>query len=347
MTDGNPRGILCTMSTMTTTTPTTDTSARLPEGYTMRPPVLADLVPVVALLAACEIHDYGETEEAEATLQDHWQPMALQDEARIVLDAKDCIVGYGDQAERNPVRLPGYGCVHPDQRGRGIGTALTAWVESRAEQRIQDAPEGSKVRLQFGMAPQNQGAIDLLEERGYALERSFQRMVIELGKPPPPPQWPARVQVRVYQRGPDDRATWQAVEEAFDDHWGNVRSSFEEWSKIYARQTFDPSLWFLAIERDEIAGASLCSTREQMGWVGSLSVGRPWRRRGLAAALLNHTFGEFYRRGQRKVGLGVDSSSLTGATRVYERAGMHADRHTIGYARVLRDGEEISTDSLD
>ncbi len=84
-----------------------------------------------------------------------------------------------------------------------------------------------------------------------------------------------------------------------------------------------------------------------MGWVGSLSVRRPWRRKGLAAALLHHTFGEFYRRGQRRVGLSVDSSNLTGATRVYERAGMHTDQHRAVYAKVLRDGEEISTESLD
>ena len=68
---------------------------------------------------------------------------------------------------------------------------------------------------------------------------------------------------------------------------------------------------------------------------------------GLAVALLNHTFGEFYRRGQRRVGLSVDSSSLTGATRVYERAGMRTDQHRIVYANVLRDGREFSTEVLD
>ena len=197
------------------------------------------------------------------------------------------------------------------------------------------------------MAKQNQGGIDLLNDRGYAQERSFQRMVIELDEPPPLPEWPGGVHVRVYEKGPDDRATWQAVEEAFDDHWGNVRGTFEEWSNIYARERFDSSLWFLAVEGDEIAGASLCSYRGDMGWVGSLSVRRPWRRMGLAVALLNHSFGEFFRCGQRRVGLTVDSSSLTGATRVYERAGMHTDQHRVVYTKVLRDGEEISTESLD
>jgi hypothetical protein len=63
--------------------------------------------------------------------------------------------------------------------------------------------------------------------------------------------------------------------------------------------------------------------------------------------LLYHSFAELYRRGHRKVGLGVDSSSLTGATRVYERAGMHADQHTILYAKMLRDGIEVATQELE
>ncbi len=84
-----------------------------------------------------------------------------------------------------------------------------------------------------------------------------------------------------------------------------------------------------------------------MGWVGSLSVCRPWRRKGLAVALLYHSFAEFYRQGHRRVGLGVDSSSLTGATRVYERAGMHADQHTAIYSKVLRDGVDVATESLE
>ncbi len=62
-----------------------------------------------------------------------------------------------------------------------------------------------------------------------------------------------------------------------------------------------------------------------MGWVNLLGVRRPWRRRGVALALLQHSFREFYARDRRKVGLGVDAQSLTGATRLYEKAGMRSD----------------------
>lgn len=172
-------------------------------------------------------------------------------------------------------------------------------------------------------------------------------MVIDLDESPLQPRPPEGLRIRPYLKGPDDRPTWEAVEEAFDDHWGNVRDTFEEWSEMYERETFDPALWFLAVEGDQIAGASLCSDRGDMGWVGSLSVRRPWRRRGVASALLHHTFGEFYRRGQRRIGLGVDASSLTGATRVYERVGMRVDQRTVMYSKMLRDGVEVSTEAVE
>jgi len=74
---------------------------------------------------------------------------------------------------------------------------------------------------------------------------------------------------------------------------------------------------------------------------------RPWRRRGLALALLHHTFGEFYRRGKRRVGLGVDADSLTGALRLYEKAGMHPIRQYASFEKELRPGVELSTQTLE
>ena len=83
-----------------------------------------------------------------------------------------------------------------------------------------------------------------------------------------------------------------------------------------------------------------------MGWVATLGVPRPWRKRGIGLALLRHSFNEFYRRGKRKVGLGVDAQSLTGALRLYESAGMHVHQTFDQYEKELRPGVEISTQSL-
>jgi ribosomal protein S18 acetylase RimI-like enzyme len=66
-------------------------------------------------------------------------------------------------------------------------------------------------------------------------------------------------------------------------------------------------------------------------------VRRPWRQRGLGLALLLHSFNNFYQRGDRAVGLGVDAQSLTGATRLYEKAGMRVTRQHDLYEKIIRD----------
>ena len=83
-----------------------------------------------------------------------------------------------------------------------------------------------------------------------------------------------------------------------------------------------------------------------MGYVNVLGVRRPWRKKGLGLALLQHSFGEFYQRGCKRAGLGVDADSLTGATRLYERGGMHVDRQFCLYKKVLREGEDITKTAL-
>jgi ribosomal protein S18 acetylase RimI-like enzyme len=84
-----------------------------------------------------------------------------------------------------------------------------------------------------------------------------------------------------------------------------------------------------------------------MGQINTLGVRRPWRRQGLGLALLYHSFGALYQRGKRRVRLGVDAQSLTGATRLYERAGMHVDRQFTMFEKELRPGKELSRQSLD
>jgi ribosomal protein S18 acetylase RimI-like enzyme len=102
---------------------------------------------------------------------------------------------------------------------------------------------------------------------------------------------------------------------------------------------FDPSLWLLAWDNEEVAAFILAFPEnagdESLGWVESLGVLPQWRRRGLGAALLRWAFRELHARGLRKVGLGVDGGNETGAVRLYERVGM----------RVVRQGDNWILDA--
>jgi mycothiol synthase len=94
----------------------------------------------------------------------------------------------------------------------------------------------------------------------------------------------------------------------------DVRSAWEELGER-GRAT-------LVHDGDEIAATVECARRFEMGWVGMLGVRPGWRRRGLGELLLRTAFAQFARRGETRVGLGVDAQNETGATRLYERAGM-------------------------
>jgi len=56
---------------------------------------------------------------------------------------------------------------------------------------------------------------------------------------------------------------------------------------------------------------------------------------------------DFYRQGKQRVSLDVDAQSLTGATRLYEKVGMHIQRESITYELVLREGRDLSVQSLE
>ena len=86
---------------------------------------------------------------------------------------------------------------------------------------------------------------------------------------------------------------------------------------------------------EEPVGAALCYNYSDEGWVRQIAVLRQWRGRGIALQLLYHIFGEFYRRGVRRVGLVVDSQNATGATHLYERAGMHSTLQLDTYEKKL------------
>jgi len=180
-------------------------------------------------------------------------------------------------------------------------------------------------------------------------------MRIDMDGPVSDPEWPEGITLKPYDHETDAEAVYLADIEAFRDHFGFIEQPFEDGFRDFMQmmtgyENFDPTLWFIAMDGDEIAGISLCRPNSyddpDLGFVNTLAVRRPWRKRGLGLALLRHSFNEFYRRGRRKVGLGVDAENLTGALRLYEKAGMHVHRQYNLYEKELRPGKEISVQSL-
>lgn len=335
-------------------------TGELPKGFGARPATMADAPAVTELLNASAVAQIGYEEfDLEETYVE-WQTPGfdLERSSQVVLSPEGMIVGYmevWDVAE-TPVHPWLWGRVHPDYEGLGIGSYLLDWAEARARQALSRLPAHALFSVRAGCVSTYQPTKALFEARGMKMVRHFYRMVIDLEQPPAPPQFPPHIVVRTLVERPDLRAIFQAVEESFSDHWGHVPESEE---KVLARwrhmmetdKDFDPALWFLAMDGEEIAGISLCSPRlpedENLGWVGILGVRRPWRRQGLGLALLQYSFVEMYARGKQRVGLGVDAGSLTGATRLYEKAGMAVTRRFDTYDKLIRPGEELSLETLE
>jgi mycothiol synthase len=317
--------------------------------FRVRAPEMDDLNAVVEMLLASDMDEWGEPDTSVEEIRSEWQSVSfnLETDAWVVVDSSGRIVGYASIRDRGHESIMSFAKVHPDFRGLGIATHLVELTEERARQHIPLAQPDARVTLSTHISHVNEDAGPLLVSRGYKYVRSTWAMAIEMENAPQEPRWPEGITLRPFIPGQNDRAVFEAVDEAFVDHWGHTPGNFERWKDYHLnREDLDPALWFLAYSGDEIAGASLCGYYLGLGIVNTLGVRRPWRRTGLGMALLLHSFGEFYKRGNHKVVLGVDSQNLTGATRLYERAGMHIELQYDTYEKELRAGIELSTRTI-
>jgi mycothiol synthase len=314
--------------------------AQLPEGYSVRSATMDDADAATELLNLCEIDENGEPDFQPGELAEEWADLELGERVALIEAPDGSLAGYMAVSSAGNVVHSADIYVHPEHSGRGLGTYLIRLSEARAQSWVDSAPAGKQVVLRNYVNAVNPQANDLLRNLDYHEIRRFWRMEASFDSEPAEPELPPDFTIRPCREGVDERAIYDTVKDAFQDHWNMGPTSFDEWIRRTKGEKYDPSLWFQLFERDEIVGIAVCKVfSEDMGWVHDLGVRRQWRKRGLGIALLQHVFREFYHRGFRKVGLGVDSQNLTGATRLYERAGMKITRNFVIYEKVLRPGE--------
>jgi mycothiol synthase len=234
------------------------------------------------------------------------------------------------------------GWVRPAERRRGIGRALFHWAEARARETAATWP-GPASHAVSGWPDEGQaGLIALLESEGYAIVRYGFMMLRPLGEPVVDAPLPDGLEVRPV-RAEDHRRIWDADVEAFADHWKSAVRTDEDFEGWYADPDIDTTLWRVAWDGDEVAGSVMTfvfrEENERLGvrraWLEHVSVRRPWRRRGLAAALIADTLLVLRERGLDEAALGVDAENISGALRLYESLGFRRHRTGICYAKTL------------
>lgn len=255
------------------------------------------------------------------------------------------IVGYEELSnEKAFAHFSADGYVHPEFKGRGIGTALLTRAEKRIRELMTKSEPDLRVYVHASTDGKDTTGREMFKNMGYDVARYFWRMEITLDSAPAF-SLPDGIEFRPFNQDDHARLVWEADNEAFGEHWGSHDTTFKEWSfRKLERPEFDPSLWLVAWDDGQIAGFSQNRFRMGIGWVGTLGVRKPWRHKGLGLALLQASFADFYQRGMKTIGLGVDASNATGATRLYERAGMHIASEFVTYEKELRPGRSLENE---
>ncbi|GHO42979.1 GNAT family N-acetyltransferase [Ktedonospora formicarum] len=330
---------------------------QIPQGMKLRPATFDDITAIGMLYVerdkALGIEPVEPLSSREDELRHDFAAPSfdLQIDTRVALNEHGELIGYATTDHQQHVHTWLNMVMRMDYQDSAIEQVLLNWGEVRAREHIALAADGLRVIQRTWVDARYTARQRLLERHGFQLTRRFYRMKIELEEPLTQPIWPSDIHVQTFQPGME-RAVFEADEDIFRDHWGFVGDDYDEWAHHALNpQTFDPSLWFLAMDGEQIAGIALCAKEtaqegEYEGWVHSLGVRRAWRRKGLAQALLHEAFNAFYQRGLPDVLLGVDATSLTGATRLYEKVGMHAIKEFLNYEKELRPGVERGTETL-
>jgi len=333
----------------------------LPEGYLLRCAAPGDVAAAQQVLDAAESADCGEPRRHDTRLEMEFRDPRL-DLARdvwvVVPPAASGSPAASSPTTSSPTSLaavaivwsphgtgeiPSDQYVHPDHRGRGLCAALLDAVEERAAELAGTLAPGVTGKLMAWCEPTSDECCPALKARGFVCTREYFEMRIDLGEDAATdaltaapdalaaaltrPRWPEGIAARPLREGRDEPAIHLADTDAFAEHHMVEPRTYAEWRLRHIdRPDFDPGLWLVAWDGDEIAGYVAAFVVGGGGLVDDLAVRRAWRRRGVGLALLQEEFRALTTRGVTVVRLLVDAQNVTGAARLYERAGMRIAR---------------------
>jgi mycothiol synthase len=318
-------------------------------GATWRPLTEDDAAAYTGLCESCRVADSGlevMTEEiARRELADPHAPPATNTACVVANDGR--LLAYAAVLER----LEGararhvflWGLTHPDHRGRGIGTALVGWADARGREILATQPAGLPRLLEAFRGEEAADAIDLHRRFGFRPVRWYHDMRRYLREPIPPEPGLPGLRIVAFEPAWAERLRL-AHNEAFADHWGSEPQQPDVFERDFVG---DPrvraDLSFLVLDGDDLAGYTIsyvaeddwAATGVKEGWIGQLGVRRPWRRRGIATALLVRSMAAFRAAGLEAASLGVDTENPTGAVGIYERVGFRPYRRFVRLAKGL------------
>jgi len=330
----------------------------LKNNFQIRPVRMDDAQAVADLFNHCsqEIIQKDEFEAGELTAGWESESLELDKDTLMVWD-QETLIAYADVWGILPpfVRVNTWVRVHPAYKNQGIGWVLNHWVEERAREYTQKAEENLQTFTVNYMNIKDQASIQLLIDLGAKPVRYSFVMEGDLTEEISVPILPENVTIRTIEPVEYKKA-YLLKEEAFEDHWGHIGTTEEEGLREFESEhlqdpNYDRDLWFIAEVNGEwvgmIFGNKSTPFGPDYGWVSILGVRREWRHKRIGKALMLQLFQKIQEKGSKKVGLSVDSDSLTGATQLYESVGMHVTEQYVRMEKILREGIDLRVHNLE
>lgn len=231
-----------------------------------------------------------------------------------------------------------FGFVDPEWRRRGIGWALHQHNEARLREIAAAHSEIAEKHLASSGSDRDLGNRALMERSGYSEVRYYYDMLAPSLEGIDVPELPAGLEVRPVERE-HFRAIFDAGVEAFRDHWGEPEATETDWRRFEANPEYaERPYWMIAWDGDQVAGVVMTTVQPDVPgrvYVDTVATRRPWRRRGVARALMARSLVAAREAGFDSAGLDVDTENVTGALRLYESLGFEPVRRDIGYRKPL------------
>ncbi len=230
----------------------------------------------------------------------------------------------------------------PAWRGTGIRLAMLRFLKQRLRQIAANHPtDREKTLVSWAMEVETDW-INLLQAEGHKIVRYG----LDMARPNldniPDCPVPDGIEIR---RGTlaEWRPIWEAAREAFRDHWGMSEWEEESFTAWQEYPTFNPDLWQIAWAGDEVAGGVLNFIDQKenedngrlRGYTETIFVRRPWRKQGIAKALIARSFQVLKGAGMTEAALGVDAENLSGALHLYRKMGFEEEKRGMTFHKAL------------
>jgi GNAT superfamily N-acetyltransferase len=236
------------------------------------------------------------------------------------------------------------GTVRPDHRSGEPDLEDTMIELGLANATEWMARTGNKAAIQGGCWSYQQNQIDLLIRNGFRPIRYFHSLERDLKLPIDPSPVPDEILFRPINFETDAEALHLALHDSFKDHFNPINFTMEQTNHWASSPDFRPDLILLAYKMEngeEVEPAAICMNHiknnyniqhnKLEGEVGALGVRRPYRRKGIARALLTKSLSLLRDAGMETATLSVDSENPLGATDLYASVGFTQRKTAIVY----------------